>query len=134
MGQPAEIPSISLIEGSCFVVLARIVGVDGDPIQQADLSSIARTVYDVTDGAVVTGHNGVAETIANVIFDTLQTESDDSLWTVDNTGYNFKTTVANTAIEDGNNEYSIEFVFTDTASNIWVAAWNVPEALPIYSS
>jgi len=77
--------------GSATLV-ARIVGADGSVIQQADVSAIAYTIYRVdpndADGdTAIDGHEGVAVTVADVIFDTLQTGD---LWDVDDTGYNFK--------------------------------------------
>jgi len=73
-------------------LLARVVGADAQPIQQADIASAEYTIYllDETDpdaGTAVTGHTAVEVTVADLIFDTLQK---DALWDVDPIGYNFR--------------------------------------------
>ena len=112
---------VDLLEDSAFVVRARVQNVDQSAyLQRADLSTITRRVFDVDGNAVVTGHDGASETVASVISDTLQTTSDDAGWTMDDTGYNFKATVAHTALPTGNdNKYLLSFRFTDTNSNQW---------------
>jgi len=72
--------------------MARVENATGQEINQASVSSLKYSVYelDINDPAVltvVTGHDQVSLTIADVVFDTLQ--SDDS-WTVDTVGYNFR--------------------------------------------
>ncbi len=84
------------IHGSAFkngsaTLLARIVGAAAANIVQADLSAVHYTVYllddqDPDSRTPIAGHTNVALTIADVVFDTLQTGS---IWTVDATGYNF---------------------------------------------
>ena len=76
-------------EDSTFAVLAR-VHVDGAIWAQADVSAIIWSAWDKTDSAnpVI---NGASLTVADVVFDALQT---DGRWTLDATGYNFLHTVA----------------------------------------
>ncbi len=70
----------------------RIVGSNDEPIVQADVTSISYTIeqdhIDPTQREAVAGHEDVALTVADVIFNTLQTDDD---WTadVDATGFNF---------------------------------------------
>lgn len=111
------IPSVVVVEDSVIVVMARAIAVDGDPVQQADLTALAWTSFDVSGNSVVLADQSL--TISSVIYDTLQTT--DSLWDADSTGYNFKTTIPATAFPTGKNDYSLRIKFTDTGSNVWNA-------------
>jgi len=91
MANAEDIHGVAFKNGS-ITLLARVVGVDGQNLALADVSSAQYTVYllddDDADGrTAVTGHTNVALTPADVIFDSLQT---DALWTADTTGYNFR--------------------------------------------
>ena len=68
--------------------LARIDGWDGALITQADLSAIEYTIYEHSDDSrlPVDGNTAIPLTIADVIYDSLQTSD---AWDVDTTGYNF---------------------------------------------
>lgn len=89
-------------EGAAAVLMARIVGASGAPLTQADFGSIKYEAWKIpvplehdlrnaedryvevsTPAKVV---NEVTLTVANVVFDALQT---DGRWTKDTTGYNF---------------------------------------------
>ncbi len=79
-------------KNSSVTLLARIVGATGANIVQGVLNSIRYSVYllddqDANSRTAVAEHCDVPLTVADVIFDTLQT---DQLWTVDTTGYNFR--------------------------------------------
>lgn len=89
-----------VLKNSAPIFLARVVGNDGDILQQADLNSSGNTysIYSVDSNApdtrtAVTNHSGVALTVSSVVFDTPQK---DELWKnddgeyVDSTGYNLK--------------------------------------------
>ena len=91
MGNASDIFGTVFKNGSA-TLLARVVGADNTPVNQADLASAEYSVYlldhDDPDAAtVVTGHEGVSINVSSLIFNTLQT---DTLWDVDQTGYNFK--------------------------------------------
>jgi hypothetical protein len=91
MAEAIEIHGTAFKNGS-VTLLARIVGGEGDPIVQADVSAVKYTVYLLDDQnadsrTAVADHANVALAVAAVIFDTLQT---DAIWTVDATGYNFR--------------------------------------------
>lgn len=73
-------------------------------LTQSLTSSITYSVYQ-RGTSIGTG----TLTVSSVVFDTLQTGS---LWTVDSTGYNFRTELANTLFPTGNKEYRVEFKFT----------------------
>lgn len=90
-------PQAKDIYGTAFkngtvVFMARIVDSDGDDIQQADVSAVKYSVYEIDpcrpdNLAVVDGHDDATLTVADVIYDSLQTGG---LWTVDEEGYNFR--------------------------------------------
>jgi hypothetical protein len=87
----ADIYGTAFKHGS-VTLLARVVGQDGTPIQQADIASAKYSVYllddqDADSRTAVSGHGDVALSVADVIFNALQ---DDALWTVDQIGYNFR--------------------------------------------
>jgi len=98
-------------------LMARIVEDDATRIVQADVSTIVYSVYlldssDPDTQTVQTGHDGVSLTVANVIFDTLQT---DDRWTEDSTGYNFRHTVdvsSNAAFGTAGRTYRVEYTLT----------------------
>jgi len=74
------------------VLLARIVDSDGDDVQQADVTAVKYSVFEIDpcrpdNLTVVAGHDNVSLSVSQVIYDTLQTGG---LWTVDSTGYNFR--------------------------------------------
>lgn len=93
-------------EDSSFSVLAR-VHADGSNIVQTDLSSISRSIYNGSSGALISGPTAL--TVANVIFDTLQV---DGRWSKDSTGYNFRDDIGSTVLTDPSIEYVLEYKFT----------------------
>jgi len=112
-------------------LLARLVGWAASILQQADISAITYTIYtiDAVTGAAtaVTGHENVALTVADVMFDSLQT---DSRWTTDSTGYNFRHTIdvtSNDAFPSAG-DYRIDVVITPTTGQPFRARWT-PTAL-----
>ena len=73
-------------------LLARIVGGEGNNIVRADIVAAKYTVYLLDDQNpdgrdAVAGHTDAGLAVAEVIFNTLQT---DAIWTVDEIGYNFR--------------------------------------------
>lgn len=74
------------------VLLARIVDSDGNDVQQADVTAVKYSVFEIDpclpdNLTVVAGHDNVSLSVGDVIYDSLQTGG---LWTVDATGYNFR--------------------------------------------
>jgi hypothetical protein len=100
-------------------LLARIVGQNGANVLQADLSAIQYTVYllddqDPDSRTAVANHTNVTLSVAEVIFDTLQT---DDLWTVDTIGYNFRHVLdvsAHPAFAIAGRRYLVEHQLTPT--------------------
>jgi hypothetical protein len=97
--------------------MARLVNAAGENLNQASVSSIEYTIYELTTDdpsglAAVTGHTGVALTVGNVIYDTLQ---DDDSWTVDAEGYNFRHELdvsTNEAFADAGKVYQVRYELT----------------------
>ena len=90
-------PTAQDIRGTVFkngsaVLLARIVDVNGDAVATSDLSSVSYSVLEIdpVDHDTLTpiaGHDEVTLDVADVFYDTLQT---DGAWSVDEVGYNFR--------------------------------------------
>ena len=98
------------IEGSTTNLLARVRKGDGTLVVQADVTSIAYEVYDVTDKTTATSSGSVV--VATGIFDTLQTSAD---WKIDDTGYNFRHALPGSDIPDGDVTYRIQHTLTMSA-------------------
>ena len=116
--------TVTVWEDSGFHLMARIVGDDAAVITQSDISSIAYSVHDKSDGSeTATG----SLTVANVVYDTLQT---DSRWTVDATGYNFRWAVPASIPATGGKTYQLEIAFTPASGEVFhVVADIVTKAL-----
>jgi hypothetical protein len=113
------------IHGSAFkngsvTLLARIVGGMGANLTRAELSTIRYTVYllddqDADNRTPIDGHINAALSVANVLFDTLQT---DTLWTIDTTGYNFRHVLdvsTHAAFAIAGRRYLVEYTLTPTS-------------------
>jgi hypothetical protein len=105
----AQIGSGTVFEDGSASFMSRVYGPDGSALQQADLTSITFKVYDSGGTEAATG----TLTIADVVFDTLQT---DARWNpdIDTTGYNFRDDrIAGTFA--GGGRYTVEYKFTPTS-------------------
>jgi hypothetical protein len=106
-----------VFKNASVILLARVVGADGSAITQATLSSAKYTIYELDDEwpdnrTAVAGHTNVALTIADLIYDTLQTGD---LWDADATGYNFLheiDTSTNEAFATAGKTYLVDFELT----------------------
>lgn len=93
---------------------------EGNPVKQADLTSIICDVFDLgTDQFALTGtpvSTQLSLTISAVIFDTLQKLG----WPDKNdpAGYNFKHTPAVTYVPTGGNWYLFRYKFTQTDNTV----------------
>lgn len=104
---------INAARGSTPVLTARIEARDGDesePVVQADVDEIIYSVRDLDDPDPVTGvpreSVGGSLTVANVIFDTLQTGD---IWDTDGIGYNFLHTLPLAAIDHDSHRFLAEY-------------------------
>ena len=112
-------PVASDVRGKVFrhgsaVLMARVVNAFGQDLNQASVSTIEYTIYELTTDdpsglSAVTGHSGVSLTVGDVIYDTLQ---DDESWTVDAEGYNFRHEIdvsTNEAFPDAGKVYQVRY-------------------------
>lgn len=110
-------------EGASVALMARVSDIDAALITQASVASIAYSVIDKpVSGTPTVIVDAAALTVANVVFDTLQTPA---AWTKDTTGYNFRYDAPPSEMPDGNSTYRFEFVFTMADATITVAAFEV---------
>lgn len=122
MADAIDIYGTAFKNGSA-TLLARVVGQDGSEIVRADLNAIHYSVYLLDDQnpdsrTAVTNHAGVALSIAQVIFDSLQY---DALWTVDEIGYNFRHTLdvsPSPAFATAGRRYLVEYELTPMAGEV----------------
>ena len=80
-----------VFKNGSVTMLARVVRQDAANITQVAISSIVYSVYLLDDDdpdsrEAVTGHDAESVAVADLIYDSLQT---DDTWSVDATGYNF---------------------------------------------
>ena len=121
-------PSAADVHGIVFkngtaTMLARVVGADAANVTQSDISTGTYSIYllndqDADSRTAVTGHTDAALVVADVIFDTLQT---DAIWTKDSTGYNFKHEIvisSNEAFAIAGREYLVEVSLTPTSGEL----------------
>ena len=114
-------PSVQIIRAVVFEKsgcqpMARIYSPTGALITQAGTTSVTRTVTNLRTGAVISAASPL--TVANVIFDTLQT---DARWTKDSTGYNFKDSITSTILTSPNVIHRAEYKFVPTSGdNYWI--------------
>lgn len=100
-------------EGGAIQLMARIYGNAGTVITQSTISSIRLRVYDLDD-TDATYTLTAALTVADVVFDTLQT---DARWTEDSTGYNFRTSIAGSAFPEPKTNYQIQVELTPSSGS-----------------
>lgn len=105
----------------------QVNGVNG---VQADVTSIVRKVFDLASDTPTTAIATDTLTVANVVFDTLQT---DARWTKDSTGYNFRDRIAGTNFPTGGHTYRVEYFFTGSASESFFVVFEHP-ARKVHSS
>lgn len=103
-------PSATYWSDTGLVIMARLRILEtGDLVEIADLETITIQVFDTdvaSDHADYVALNTTL-TIADVIFDTLQT---DSRWTPDTTGFNFRYVLPATARPDGH-KYRVQLLY-----------------------
>lgn len=98
-------------------VLARAVGQDAVAITQASLTSVAWKAFDESGATRDTPVANGTLTIADDIFDTLQT---DPRWTLDDDGYNVRHEIAATVFSAGDHIYRVEYTFTPATGQVFI--------------
>jgi hypothetical protein len=129
MADATDIFGTAFKNGSA-TLLARVVGGNGQPVVQADIASASYTAYllddrDADSRTAVTGHTAVSLVVADVIFDTLQT---DALWTVDDVGYNFRHVLdvsANPAFATAGRRFLVEFKLIPNTGQVILVRFRV---------
>ena len=117
-------PTAKDVHGTAFkngsaVLMARIVDASGAHVQQAGIAAIEYSILELDpcrpdDLTVVAGHDGASLTVANVIFNALQTGG---LWTVDEVGYNFRHEIdvsSSEAFPKAGTQYQVRYELTPT--------------------
>ena len=119
-----------IFKNSTGQLMARVVGDANAAVAQADIASIVYSVYtldpdDPDDQEVIDGHEDVALTVADVVFDSLQT---DSRWTVDSTGYNFRFEIdvsSDEAFPVRGDVYLVRAELKPTSGQVIVVEWKI---------
>lgn len=129
MADASDIHGVVFKNGSA-ALLARVVGSDAKPMTQAQVASVAYTVYlldedDPDSGTPVAGHTDATVSVAALIHDALQ---NDDLWDVDQTGYNFKHVLdvsTDPAFATAGRTYRVEFRLTPTSGQVVLVRFRV---------
>jgi len=128
-------PDAQDIQGTVFkngsaILLARVVGADGAAVTRDALAAIHYTVYllddqDPDQQTPLDGHIAVSLSVAEAIYDTLQT---DAVWTRDAIGYNFKHILdvsAHQAFPTAGRSYRIVYELTPTSGQVILVRFRV---------
>ena len=100
---------VTVFPNGGVLVLARVLDWDDSAFKQADFGTITCKAFDVKNPGSATSSE--TPTVANVIYDTLQT---DSRWTKDSTGYNFAYIFPASAVPNSERDYQLEVKFEPT--------------------
>ena len=121
-------PTIATIyEDTGVTCMSRIFGDDGLAVEQSDVSSIDLAVFkNTTTSATYTA----SLTVADVIFDTLQT---DARWSLDSTGYNFRYAVVASVFAEGDYTYRLEFKFTPASGSQYFVIFEI-DTVEVFTS
>lgn len=106
----SDVLTATIWPNTALVILARVLGTAGTPINQASISSISFKSY--LDGTEVYSTSPVVST---TIFNSLQTGDD--RWDQDNTGYNLALTVSGSAFPLANKRYTWELILTPASGS-----------------
>lgn len=104
----SESTSAGVWEDGGATCLARVRGADGNYITQASLIGITYKAFDLSSSTPDTATSTGTVSIASSVFDTLQT---DSMWTTDDTGYNYRHTIPASVLATGDHVYRVEYKF-----------------------
>ena len=129
MAEAADLHGTAMKNGS-VTLLARIVGAAGANIIRGDIGSIQYSVYllddqDADDRTPVTGHTDANLTVADVVFDSLQS---DVLWTADSLGYNFRHVLdvsSDAAFAIAGRRYLVEYRLTPAVGQVILARFRI---------
>jgi hypothetical protein len=129
-----------IIENSAVVLLARILGTDGQPITRAAVSSIVLKCFDrAGDGTLIVpasgggGYTGTDLPKDPAILVTPVTSATDPRWVDDVDGYNFSATLDGSYFPSGDSKYQVEVKIFPTVGNPFYGAIFILETLNVYS-
>ena len=115
-------------EDTTVTLLGRVVVDASHTLQaavQSDFSTIAYVVW--SDGAVVTASTSL--TVSSVIYNSYQGVNGrtlgNSIWSVDDTGFNFKTKIASTSFPTGSKTYVVEVTYTLASGDVFHGGYEV---------
>ena len=129
MAEATDIHGTVFKNGSAML-LARIVGAGGTNIAQADIGSVAYSVFLLDDQdpdarTEIDGHGNVALNVVAVLFNALQT---DAIWTTDAVGYNFRHVLdvsEHPAFTVAGRRYLIEYRLTPVVGQVIVVRFRI---------
>lgn len=111
----ATVARATVWEDSGVVLLSRPLGYDGEPLQQADITSISRKVFD--GGTTVSTDDLV---VADTIYDTLQGVGyTDPRWTIDAIGFNALDIAPASSFPTGDTVYLVEYTYTPASGEVF---------------
>ena len=120
-------PLATIYEDTGITCMARIQGGDASNITQATTSAITVAVFkNANTSATYTA----SLTVADVVFDALQT---DSRWDYDSTGYNFRTELPALVFDTGDATYTVEYKFTPTSGSQYFVIYEI-DTVEVYTS
>ena len=121
-------PTLATIyEDTGITCMARIQGGDASNITQATTSAITVAVFkNANTSATYTA----SLTVADVVFDALQT---DSRWDHDSIGYNFRTELPALVFDTGDATYTVEYKFTPTSGSQYFVIYEI-DTVEVYTS
>lgn len=117
-------------KNSGLQIMARIEGWDGTLITQATITGIKYHVFDLATKKRITAAGGVALTVADVVYDTAQT---DSGWPYSD-GFNFATILPATCFPNGGRDYRVEVIFDPASGEDFPAVWKRVHAQDLMSA
>lgn len=104
------------LEDAPVTYIARIRNTIGTVLTQALTSSIACKVYRLSEDDDPELVSEPTVTVASTVFDTLQT---DSIWDIDNTGYNFRHVLPGSIFSAPDTVYRVEYVVTPASGEVF---------------
>jgi hypothetical protein len=120
----ATVTKAKVFENSSAVLLARVVGQDGNPIVTADVD--AMTLYIFDGETPINGTGGVeldVDATDSIISDSLVT--DDPRWDVDEDGFNVEIPIDGENFPDGNKTYRVEVKVEPVDGGAFYLVWDV---------
>jgi hypothetical protein len=102
--------SVFVWEGTGLLVLARVVGQDGEPVTPGTVASVTCQVWEEATGALVLA---LTPAPGDVILDALV--AGDPRWAADGVGYNFRHALPAAAFPEGGRAYRAGYLLTPVA-------------------